>query len=92
MGDAPAPTLPALFGAEHERTYGFRAPPEEPVELMGLSRHRARHAGAAAAAGRGSACGLARCPQAGAHGFRSGWVETPVVDRAGLAATPREGR
>ncbi|MGH7044145.1 MAG: hydantoinase/oxoprolinase family protein, partial [Acetobacteraceae bacterium] len=29
--------LPALFGAEHERTYGFRAGPEEPVELMGLS-------------------------------------------------------
>ena len=26
-----------LFGAEHERNYGFRAPPEEPVELMGLS-------------------------------------------------------
>src|SRR5207237_6729694 len=29
--------LPALFGAEHERTYGFRAPDSEPVELMGLS-------------------------------------------------------
>ena len=29
--------LPELFGAEHERTYGFRAPPDEPVELIGLS-------------------------------------------------------
>ena len=26
-----------LFGEEHERNYGFRAPPDEPVELMGLS-------------------------------------------------------
>ncbi len=25
------------FGDEHERNYGFRAPPEEPVELVGLS-------------------------------------------------------
>ena len=31
------PHLAALFGEEHERTYGFRAPPDEPVELMGLS-------------------------------------------------------
>ena len=29
--------LPARFGAEHERTYGFRAPADEPVELIGLS-------------------------------------------------------
>ncbi len=29
--------LPALFAAEHERTYGFRAPDDEPVELIGLS-------------------------------------------------------
>ena len=26
-----------LFAEEHERNYGFRAPPEEPVELIGLS-------------------------------------------------------
>ncbi len=31
------PRLAELFGEEHERTYGFRAPPEEPVELIGLS-------------------------------------------------------
>ncbi len=38
-GDAAAVIagLPGLFGAEHERTYGFRAPPEEPVELVGLN-------------------------------------------------------
>ncbi len=26
-----------LFGEAHERNYGFRAPPDEPVELIGLS-------------------------------------------------------
>ncbi len=26
-----------LFGEEHEKTYGFRAPDTEPVELIGLS-------------------------------------------------------
>ena len=29
--------LPSLFAAEHERTYGFRAPDDEQVELIGLS-------------------------------------------------------
>ena len=31
------PRLAELFGEEHERTYGFRAPLDEPVELIGLS-------------------------------------------------------
>jgi len=29
--------LPEAFAAEHQRTYGFRAPAEEPVELVGLN-------------------------------------------------------
>src|SRR5206468_4486150 len=33
---APA-TIATLFAEEHERTYGFKAPDSEPVELMGLS-------------------------------------------------------
>ena len=38
-GDAAAilAALPEAFADEHERTYGFRAPPEEHVELMGVS-------------------------------------------------------
>ncbi len=82
--------LPSLFAAEHERTYGFRAPDEEQVELMGLSviargtPERARlpehipPAGAAVPARR-----RAWFPDAG-------WVDTPVVDRAALTA-PRVG-
>ncbi len=83
--------LPARFGAEHERTHGFRAPADEPVELTGLS-----------VIAHGIAEGPrlpARIPPAGggAPGTRrawfdvAGWIETPVVDRAALSETPREG-
>ena len=79
------------FGAEHERTYGFRAPAAEPVELTGLS-----------VITRGMA-ERPRLPQrippmasAGPGSRRAwfpdgGWTETPVMDRAGLAAGPRVG-
>jgi N-methylhydantoinase A len=79
--------LPALFAAEHERTYGFRAPDDEPVELMGLS---------AVARGipdrpRLPACippAPARVPKARRAWFPGhGWVETRVTDRAGLDGT-----
>lgn len=80
-------TIAALFGAEHEKTYGFRAPDGEHVELMGLSV---------------MARGLPEQPrlpnrippfaQAVPNSRRAwfagdGWVETPVTDRAGLAGT-----
>jgi N-methylhydantoinase A len=83
--------IAALFGEEHERIYGFRAPPEEPVELIGLS---------------GMARGLPdrprlpeRIPPLAADVPASrrawfpddGWIATPVVDRVGVAATPRHG-
>jgi N-methylhydantoinase A len=73
-----------LFADEHERTYGFRAPDSEPVELIGLSV---------------MARGLPERPrlpdrippfaQAVASSRRAwfpgdGWVETLVTDRAGL--------
>lgn len=83
--------LPARFGAEHERTYGFRAPADEPVELTGLT---------VIARGVAEAPRLpARIPPAGSAGAASrlawfgdaGWVETPVLDRAALSDTPREG-
>jgi N-methylhydantoinase A len=82
--------LPARFGAEHERTHGFRAPAGEPVELTGLS-----------VIARGIADGPrlpARIPPARGSGaasrrawFDAGWIETPVVDRAALSEAPREG-
>ncbi len=78
--------LPALFAAEHERTYGFRAPDDEAVELIGLS---------VIARGTPETPRLPdRIPPAAAivpasrraWFADSGWVETPVVDRAGLSA------
>jgi N-methylhydantoinase A len=83
--------IAALFGDEHQRIYGFRAPPEEPVELIGLS---------------GIARGLPERPRlperippvaADAPSMRrawfpaGGWTDTPVVDRLGLSETPRCG-
>jgi N-methylhydantoinase A len=85
------PRLAELFGVEHERNYGFRAPPEEPVELIGLSV---------------IARGLPdrpRLPQAippaasdvppSRHAWfpDAGWTETPVIDRAQLVGTSRAG-
>jgi N-methylhydantoinase A len=98
--EVPLPALPAArllaelaerFGVEHARTYGFRAPPEEPVELVGLS---------VIARGVPDRPRLpehippARCvgPAARRAWFgEAGWIDTPVLDRAGLASTPREG-
>jgi N-methylhydantoinase A len=79
--------ISALFAAEHERTYGFRAPDGDPVELMALSV---------------MARGLPERPRLPerippfaqpvpdrrrAWFPGEGWVDTPVTDRAGLAGT-----
>ena len=77
--------LPELFAAEHQRSYGFRAPPDEPVELMGLSlvatglSERPRLPETVAPA-------QAVVPTSRRAWFPDlGWVEAPVRDRAGLA-------
>jgi N-methylhydantoinase A len=86
-GEITPALIASAFAEEHERTYGFRAPPGEAVELIGLSV---------------MARGLPEQPrlpmrippfaQAVPRGRRAwfpgeGWVETPVVDRAGLSGT-----
>ncbi len=94
-----AATIVACFGDEHHRTYGFRAPPEEPVELISLSvmarglpdrprlPQRIPPARAAVPAVR-----RAWFPGSGPGvGPGTGWTDTPVVDRAGLSAAPRPG-
>jgi N-methylhydantoinase A len=82
-------SIAALFADEHEKTYGFRAPAGEPVELISLSV---------------MARGLPERPRLperippfaqGVPASRrawfpgEGWVETPVVDRAGLVGLVR---
>ncbi len=84
-------SLAELFGLEHERNYGFRAPPDEPVELMGLSviargvPERPRLPDSIPPSGNAvPAKRRAWFPDAG-------WVDTPVVARAQLSTTPRRG-
>lgn len=94
-GPVTAGTLRALaegFGAEHERTYGHRAGPEEPVEVVGLRvvgrgvpeelrvPERLRAAGAVPP----------QPPRPAYFGARHGWLDTPVLARSDLAA-PRRG-
>ncbi len=95
-GDLDAAKLAELaerFGQEHETVYGHRAGPEEPVELVNI-----------AVVGRGLSAGSrvpetlraadpARPSQASRRawfGREAGWIDTPVIGRADLAA-PREG-
>jgi N-methylhydantoinase A len=85
------PRLAELFGEEHERTYGFRAPEDEPVELIGLSvisrgipeRPRLPDSIPPIAAA---------VPDSRRAWFPgNGWTETPVFDRATLGHAPRRG-
>jgi len=85
--------LEDAFGAEHEQTYGHRAGPEEPVELVNIQvvgqgiPERPRVPDAI----------QADRPVVPAEGSRkayfgpaAGWLETPVISRADLAQ-PRQG-
>lgn len=83
--------LPEAFAQEHERTYGFRAPPEEPVELTSLSLV-ARGIPAAPRLPAGIPPRPSRGTSSRPAWFAAtGWVETQVLDRADLAAGGRRG-
>jgi N-methylhydantoinase A len=86
--------LAEAFGQEHERTYGHRAGPEEPVEIVNLQvvgqglpdrpRLPERHS-------------FSRTTQASSTALRQayfgpqlGWLATPVLERGDLAR-PRQG-
>ncbi|MSP01941.1 MAG: hydantoinase/oxoprolinase family protein [Acetobacteraceae bacterium] len=90
-GDVSPAQIASLFGDQHERTYGFRAPAQEPVELMGLSV-LARGLPDRPRLPERIAPREADVPAARQAWFPGdGWLETPVVDRAGLGTIPREG-
>jgi N-methylhydantoinase A len=79
--------LEEAFGVEHERTYGHRAGPEEPVELVAIQLVGAglREGESMVNAGSGS---TASAPQGARRAYfgELGWLETPVLARADLAA------
>src|SRR5262249_3496095 len=85
------------FGREHERTYGHRAGPDEPVEIVSLrvvglgipDRPRVPDALRVGRSGPGRAGGARRVY----FGPELGWRDTPIIDRPDLAnlATDRLG-
>jgi N-methylhydantoinase A len=85
--------LEEAFGREHEKTYGHRAGPEEPVELVTI---QVVGQGLRADAGppgrvRPSRPELAPFPPRQAYfGAERGWVQTPVIRRGDLSS-PRAG-
>jgi N-methylhydantoinase A len=90
---AMASHLEEAFGQEHERTYGHRAGPDEPVELVAIQL-----VGSGLREGSGVPQNVASSRQEGAKqasrsayfGDEHGWLETPVLNRADLA-TGRAG-
>ena len=92
-GDAAAVLagLPELFAAEHDRTYGFRAPSGEPIEMTAVSviaigiPERPRLPEAIPPVG-----GPRYAPRR-AWFPESGWTEVPVLRRADLSDAPRHG-
>ncbi|MDD9902198.1 MAG: hydantoinase/oxoprolinase family protein [Rhodospirillaceae bacterium] len=86
---AAVATLEEAFGQEHEVTYGHRAGPEEPVELVN-----------AMVVGQGipdrprvpdrlineAAAGAKLPPRQAYFGPEAGWIETPVIRRADLVS------
>jgi N-methylhydantoinase A len=85
--------LEEAFGQEHERTYGHRAGPDEPVELVAIQL-----VGSGLRAGGGvpqnvkssRAEPAAQASRKAWFGDQHGWLDTPVLSRADLA-TGRTG-
>jgi N-methylhydantoinase A len=81
--------LEEAFGQEHERTYGHRAGPEEPVELVSI---QVLGAGLREGGGVPERVTASRAepnpppPRRAYFGAEHGWIETPVLRRADLAA------
>jgi N-methylhydantoinase A len=85
--------LEEAFGKEHERTYGHRAGPDEPVELVTI-----QVVGQGVRAGPGIPDRVRSSrpepapppPRRAYFGAQTGWVETPVIRRSELSSA-REG-
>jgi N-methylhydantoinase A len=86
--------LEEAFGVEHERTYGHRAGPDEPVELVSVQVVGRGLPDAPRLPERLSLAGRPSAPVAPSRrvyfGPKAGWLETPVLTRADLA-TARPG-
>jgi N-methylhydantoinase A len=79
-------TIAAAFAAEHEKTYGFRAPDGEPVELIGLSVMARGMPDQPRLPERIPPFGQPVPPSRRAWFPGEGWVDIPVTDRAALTS------
>ena len=85
--------LEAAFAAEHERTYGHRAGPDEPVELVSIQvvGHGLREGASVPELVRSSRPEPEAPPPRSAYfGREHGWIETAVLRRSDLQR-PRRG-
>ena len=92
LDDDALAALEEAFGAEHERTYGHRAGPEEPVELVTLrvlGRGR-RPAAPPPRIEQAAASGPGAVTRRAYFGPEHGWCEAAVIGRADLKQA-REG-
>ena len=92
LDDDALAVLEEAFGAEHERTYGHRAGPEEPVELVTLrvlGRGR-RPAAPPPRIDQAARPAPERATRRAYFGPEHGWCEAAVIGRADLAEA-REG-
>jgi N-methylhydantoinase A len=81
--------LEEAFGAEHERTYGHRAGPEEPCELVaiqvvGTGVREGSAVPERVVLSRGEPA--PQPPRRGYFGPEHGWIDTPVLRRSELGA------
>jgi len=84
--------LEEAFGAEHERTYGHRAGPDEPVELVAIQvvGQGVREGLSVPERVRSTRAEPAPPPARRAYfGSSAGWLETPVLRRSDLTALRR---
>jgi N-methylhydantoinase A len=82
------------FGQEHERTYGHRAGPDEPVELvtMLVTGHGLATKTTVPERIRSSRVEpKTHAPRQAYFGPQTGWLETPVLGRSALSTTARQG-
>ncbi|MGD9845723.1 MAG: hydantoinase/oxoprolinase family protein [Variibacter sp.] len=85
--------LEEAFGAEHERTYGHRAGPEEPVELVSIQVVGIGVRTGSVLPARPALSSVAKqapSSRKAYFGDEHGWQDTPILQRADLS-TPRSG-